>query len=120
MLCPPPPTLNPVTIFEAARLPHRANPSRAAGSFFGQNWPFRCAPKVVAHAKWSLAMAVARHGAVPMAMATIGAWRAVANRSNTAIVWFSSPHSRRHARAVYASVHREALLRPPQPHSNAP
>lgn len=35
MLCPPPPTLNPVTIFEAARLPHRANPSRAAGSFFG-------------------------------------------------------------------------------------
>jgi hypothetical protein len=38
MLCPPPPTLNPVTIFEAARLPHRANPSRAAGSFFGQMW----------------------------------------------------------------------------------
>ena len=36
MLCPPPPTLNPVTIFEAARLPHRANPSRAAGSFLGQ------------------------------------------------------------------------------------
>jgi hypothetical protein len=36
MLCPPPPTLNPVTIFEAARLPHRANPSRAAGSFSGQ------------------------------------------------------------------------------------
>jgi hypothetical protein len=35
MLCPPPPTLNPVTIFEAARLPHRANPSRAAGSFIG-------------------------------------------------------------------------------------
>ena len=35
MLCPPPPTLNPVTIFEAARLPHRANSSRAAGSFFG-------------------------------------------------------------------------------------
>jgi hypothetical protein len=34
MLCPPPPTLNPVTIFEATRLPHRANPSRAAGSFF--------------------------------------------------------------------------------------
>jgi len=34
MLCPPPPTLNPVTIFEAARLPHRANSSRAAGSFF--------------------------------------------------------------------------------------
>jgi hypothetical protein len=34
MLCPPPPTLNPVTIFEAARLSHRANPSRAAGSFF--------------------------------------------------------------------------------------
>ena len=39
MLCPPPPTLNPVTIFEAARLPHRANPSRAAGSFFGQIEP---------------------------------------------------------------------------------
>jgi len=36
MLCPPPPTLNPVTSFEAARLPHRANPSRAAGSFSGQ------------------------------------------------------------------------------------
>jgi hypothetical protein len=35
MLCPPPLTLNPVTIFEAARLPHRANPSRAAGSFIG-------------------------------------------------------------------------------------
>ena len=37
MLCPPPPTLNPVTIFEAARLPHRANPSRAAGSFIGHD-----------------------------------------------------------------------------------
>jgi hypothetical protein len=39
MLCPPPPTLNPVTIFEAARLPHHANPSRAAGSFFGHLRP---------------------------------------------------------------------------------
>ena len=39
MLCPPPTTLNPVTIFEAARLPHRANPSRAADSFFGQIEP---------------------------------------------------------------------------------
>jgi hypothetical protein len=39
MLCPPPPTLNPVTIFEATRLPHRANPSRAAGSFFGPKRP---------------------------------------------------------------------------------
>jgi hypothetical protein len=37
MLCPPPPTLNPVTIFETARLSHRANPSRAAGSFYGQS-----------------------------------------------------------------------------------
>jgi hypothetical protein len=35
MLCRPPPTLNPLTIFEAVRLPHRANPSRAAGSFSG-------------------------------------------------------------------------------------
>lgn len=42
MLCPPPTTLNPVTIFEAARLPHRANPSRAAGSFFGQKRTVRC------------------------------------------------------------------------------
>ena len=41
MLCPPPRTLNPVTIFEAARLPHRANPSRAAGSFIGQRSCFK-------------------------------------------------------------------------------
>jgi hypothetical protein len=39
MLCSPPPTLNPVTIFEAARLPYRANPSRAAGSFYGHLAP---------------------------------------------------------------------------------
>jgi hypothetical protein len=44
MLCPPPTTLNPVTIFEAARLPHRANPSRAAGSFSGP-----CGQVAVAH-----------------------------------------------------------------------
>ena len=46
MLCPPPPTLNPVTIFEAARLPHRANPSRAAGSFSGQKRSFVHAVRV--------------------------------------------------------------------------
>jgi hypothetical protein len=46
MLCPPPPTLNPVTIFEAARLPHRANPSRAAGSFFGPSAPLAIAHRV--------------------------------------------------------------------------
>jgi len=64
MLCPPPPTLNPVIIFEAARLPHRANPSRAAGSFFGQlrsfaDPPLRCSRRVrrapsTATSEWSL------------------------------------------------------------------
>jgi hypothetical protein len=55
MLCPPPPTLNPVTIFEAARLPHRANPSRAAGSFSGHTFALgfgRCAPNPAASAMW--------------------------------------------------------------------
>ena len=47
MLCPQRTTLNPGTILEATRLPHHANPSRAAGSFNGQDRPCRKAPKYV-------------------------------------------------------------------------
>lgn len=39
MLCPQGATLNAVTMIEATRLPHRKNPSRAAGSFPGHIGP---------------------------------------------------------------------------------